>query len=154
MAAPGVVVNGYLNGVNGQSVLPAGKICTSGPPPAVQDILASARQRYHKTLLRERPALNDPRSYVGLFTMGDLVTLSSHGRWPLSPRTLDWIKEEPEAARKQRERDLVRLVQECQAELTPVLLRMLAPEMGRLMAQGIGHLVQPRYLRRGGDRAR
>lgn len=66
----------------------------SWPPPGhARRVLRRARRRYHALQKVYRPSLGDPRSYVGLFKMNELVTLAKCGYWPLPWRALAWLVE-------------------------------------------------------------
>jgi hypothetical protein len=87
------------------NVSPAAQCGSLWPPPRpVRPALAVARRRYHALPLASRPALADPVSYCGLFTLPDLLTLAGSACWPLSPEALTWIAEPPRARARRRRR--------------------------------------------------
>jgi hypothetical protein len=99
------------------------------PPAAVRPALAAARRRYHAAHLTARPALDDPTSYCGLFTLHDMIALAKSRYWPLPPEALSWI----------RERDRDRSVAELRSRARRVaeLRDLLAPHTAE---QGAGAL--------------
>src|SRR5215470_12668714 len=99
------------------------------PAPPVRRVLAAARRRYFGDRLVDRPSLQDPRSYVGLFPLRDLTILAKCGYWPLPPRALAWLGESPAdraRRRKRQERRIAAVVRELLAAELPEAIAYLA----------------------------
>jgi hypothetical protein len=92
----------------------------------VRTVLAAARRRYHRERRVCRPSLDDPRSYVGLFTLSDLTTLARCRCWPLPPPALAWLAEPPRARGRRRRR--------CAERVAAVVRDVLAAELPEAVA--------------------
>jgi len=57
----------------------------------------------------ERPSLSDPRSYVGVFPLRDLLILARWSYWPLPARALAWLAEPPGERARRRQRTAQRI---------------------------------------------
>lgn len=91
-------------------MLPSESVTGQGPPPAVRRLIRAARRRYWRLPLTRRPALTDPRSYMGLFTGADLVALAAADYWPLPAEALAMIAVTP-AERNRQRREVERRVE-------------------------------------------
>jgi hypothetical protein len=96
--------------------------------------LAAARRRYHRLPISDRPALSDPRSYCGLFDLGDLVALAKASCWPLPPEALRYLAEPPRArARRGRrlDRRIAAVVRDVLAAELPEAIAAIGEVEGR-----------------------
>jgi hypothetical protein len=94
----------------------------------VRHVLAGARRRYHQAQFLERPALDDPHSYVGLFLLDELITLAQCSYWPLPESALEWLAEPPRARaarRRRRDRQIAAVARDVLEEDLPAAFEYL-----------------------------